>query len=180
MWKPVGHQKTEDYILQEMMCLWLMWHSCSCVHRGAFSEVVLAQERLTGRMFAVKCIPKKALKGKESSIENEIAVLRKWVLLDKHTHACAHKPPNSWLPGQLCISFLFHATPTPPNLPPPGHDPQPTYHTHTHTSRMKLLSVWAQNCTIWTTRLPFEYCAPCWSWKYMEMVQSMERKHSKV
>ncbi|XP_074554222.1 calcium/calmodulin-dependent protein kinase type 1D [Halichoeres trimaculatus] len=44
---------------------------------GAFSEVVLAQEKLTSRMFAVKCIPKKALKGKESSIENEIAVLRK-------------------------------------------------------------------------------------------------------
>ncbi|PWA20000.1 hypothetical protein CCH79_00016047 [Gambusia affinis] len=44
---------------------------------GAFSEVVLAQEKLTGRMFAVKCIPKKALKGKESSIENEIAVLRR-------------------------------------------------------------------------------------------------------
>ncbi|XP_040003347.1 calcium/calmodulin-dependent protein kinase type 1D [Xiphias gladius] len=44
---------------------------------GAFSEVVLAQEKLTGRMFAVKCIPKKALKGKESSIENEIAVLGK-------------------------------------------------------------------------------------------------------
>ncbi|XP_061922334.1 calcium/calmodulin-dependent protein kinase type 1D isoform X2 [Entelurus aequoreus] len=45
--------------------------------RGAFSEVVLAQEKLTGGMFAVKCIPKKALKGKESSLENEIAVLRK-------------------------------------------------------------------------------------------------------
>ncbi|XP_076861433.1 calcium/calmodulin-dependent protein kinase type 1D [Brachyhypopomus gauderio] len=44
---------------------------------GAFSEVVLAQERSTGRMFAVKCIPKKALKGKESSIENEITVLRR-------------------------------------------------------------------------------------------------------
>uniref|UniRef100_A0A4W5RNY9 Calcium/calmodulin-dependent protein kinase 1Da n=1 Tax=Hucho hucho TaxID=62062 RepID=A0A4W5RNY9_9TELE len=44
---------------------------------GAFSEVVLAQERSTGKMFAVKCIPKKALKGKESSIENEINVLRK-------------------------------------------------------------------------------------------------------
>uniref|UniRef100_A0A672QZW0 Calcium/calmodulin-dependent protein kinase type 1D-like n=1 Tax=Sinocyclocheilus grahami TaxID=75366 RepID=A0A672QZW0_SINGR len=44
---------------------------------GAFSEVVLAEERSTGKMFAVKCIPKKALKGKESSIENEIAVLRK-------------------------------------------------------------------------------------------------------
>ncbi|MGH0136905.1 UNVERIFIED_CONTAM: hypothetical protein FKN15_036747 [Acipenser sinensis] len=44
---------------------------------GAFSEVVLAEEKSTGKMFAVKCIPKKALKGKESSIENEIAVLRK-------------------------------------------------------------------------------------------------------
>ncbi|XP_051544525.1 calcium/calmodulin-dependent protein kinase type 1D [Myxocyprinus asiaticus] len=44
---------------------------------GAFSEVVLAEERTTGKMFAVKCIPKKALKGKESSIENEIAVLRR-------------------------------------------------------------------------------------------------------
>ncbi|XP_055045939.2 calcium/calmodulin-dependent protein kinase type 1D [Misgurnus anguillicaudatus] len=44
---------------------------------GAFSEVVLAEERATGKMYAVKCIPKKALKGKESSIENEIAVLRK-------------------------------------------------------------------------------------------------------
>ncbi|KAG5267624.1 hypothetical protein AALO_G00223810 [Alosa alosa] len=44
---------------------------------GAFSEVVLAQDRATGHMYAVKCIPKKALKGKESSIENEIAVLRR-------------------------------------------------------------------------------------------------------
>lgn len=51
--------------------------SVSLCFRGAFSEVVLAQERATGKMFAVKCIPKKALKGKESSIENEIAVLRK-------------------------------------------------------------------------------------------------------
>uniref|UniRef100_A0A4W3IFA0 Calcium/calmodulin-dependent protein kinase 1Da n=1 Tax=Callorhinchus milii TaxID=7868 RepID=A0A4W3IFA0_CALMI len=44
---------------------------------GAFSEVVMAEERATGRTFAIKCIPKKALKGKESSIENEIAVLRR-------------------------------------------------------------------------------------------------------
>ncbi|KAK7117338.1 hypothetical protein R3I94_022789 [Phoxinus phoxinus] len=44
---------------------------------GAFSEVVLAQEKATGDMYAVKCIPKKALRGKESGIENEIAVLRK-------------------------------------------------------------------------------------------------------
>ena len=47
------------------------------LHSGAFSEVVLAEEKATGKLFAVKCIPKKALKGKESSIENEIAVLRK-------------------------------------------------------------------------------------------------------
>ncbi|XP_075064749.1 calcium/calmodulin-dependent protein kinase type 1D [Mixophyes fleayi] len=44
---------------------------------GAFSEVVLAEDKITGKLFAVKCIPKKALKGKESSIENEIAVLKK-------------------------------------------------------------------------------------------------------
>ncbi|XP_040269140.1 calcium/calmodulin-dependent protein kinase type 1D [Bufo bufo] len=44
---------------------------------GAFSEVILAQEKQTGKLFAVKCIPKKALKGKESSIENEITVLKK-------------------------------------------------------------------------------------------------------
>ncbi|KAG9489914.1 calcium/calmodulin-dependent protein kinase type 1D [Eleutherodactylus coqui] len=44
---------------------------------GAFSEVVLAEEKVTGKLFAVKCIPKKALKGKESSIENEITVLKK-------------------------------------------------------------------------------------------------------
>ncbi|XP_053169747.1 calcium/calmodulin-dependent protein kinase type 1D [Scomber japonicus] len=54
-----------------------IFHFKEVLGTGAFSEVVLAQERLTGRMFAVKCIPKKALKGKESSIENEIAVLRK-------------------------------------------------------------------------------------------------------
>uniref|UniRef100_A0A7N8X3T8 Calcium/calmodulin-dependent protein kinase 1Db n=1 Tax=Mastacembelus armatus TaxID=205130 RepID=A0A7N8X3T8_9TELE len=46
-------------------------------HRGAFSEVVMAREKATGKMVAIKCIPKKALKGKETSIENEIAVLRK-------------------------------------------------------------------------------------------------------
>lgn len=94
-------------------------HEFACVHRGAFSEVVLAQEKLTSRMFAVKCIPKKALKGKESSIENEIAVLRKWVLWREHKH----KSTNSWLPGQLCISDASY--PTKP--PPPGHDPQPAY-----------------------------------------------------
>ncbi|XP_069592528.1 calcium/calmodulin-dependent protein kinase type 1 isoform X3 [Ranitomeya imitator] len=44
---------------------------------GAFSEVVLAEEKKTQKLVAIKCIPKKALEGKETSIENEIAVLRK-------------------------------------------------------------------------------------------------------
>uniref|UniRef100_A0A3B1JDM8 Calcium/calmodulin dependent protein kinase I n=1 Tax=Astyanax mexicanus TaxID=7994 RepID=A0A3B1JDM8_ASTMX len=44
---------------------------------GAFSEVVLAEEKGTQRLVAVKCIPKKALEGKENSIENEIAVLHR-------------------------------------------------------------------------------------------------------
>uniref|UniRef100_A0A669DKA8 Calcium/calmodulin dependent protein kinase I n=1 Tax=Oreochromis niloticus TaxID=8128 RepID=A0A669DKA8_ORENI len=54
---------------------------CLCF-RGAFSEVVLAEEKRTQKLVAVKCIPKKALEGKENSIENEIAVLHKI----KHTN----------------------------------------------------------------------------------------------
>lgn len=79
-WAPEGGSSVTNYKCSCDSCL------SDCVYRGAFSEVVLAQEKLTGRMFAVKCIPKKALKGKESSIENEIAVLRKWVLRRTHTH----------------------------------------------------------------------------------------------
>uniref|UniRef100_A0A2K5BY20 Calcium/calmodulin-dependent protein kinase type 1B n=1 Tax=Aotus nancymaae TaxID=37293 RepID=A0A2K5BY20_AOTNA len=44
---------------------------------GAFSEVVLAQERGSAHLMALKCIPKKALRGKEALVENEIAVLRR-------------------------------------------------------------------------------------------------------
>ncbi|KAB0384938.1 hypothetical protein FD755_006855 [Muntiacus reevesi] len=58
------------------------------ISHGAFSEVVLAEEKATGKLFAVKCIPKKALKGKESSIENEIAVLRNSQALQKGTKTC--------------------------------------------------------------------------------------------
>ncbi|KIH59485.1 hypothetical protein ANCDUO_10277 [Ancylostoma duodenale] len=47
---------------------------------GAFSKVFLAEcKQEPGHMVAVKCIDKKALKGKEESLENEIKVLRKWV-----------------------------------------------------------------------------------------------------
>ncbi|CAL8338075.1 unnamed protein product [Merluccius merluccius] len=44
---------------------------------GAFSEVVLAEEKRTQLLVAIKCIPKKALEGKENNIENEIAVLHR-------------------------------------------------------------------------------------------------------
>jgi calcium/calmodulin-dependent protein kinase I len=46
--------------------------------RGAFSQVVLAEHKEhSGDMVAIKCIDKRALKGKEDSLENEIKVLRK-------------------------------------------------------------------------------------------------------
>ncbi|XP_074106748.1 calcium/calmodulin-dependent protein kinase I isoform X1 [Cotesia typhae] len=46
---------------------------------GAFSEVRLAESKeKPGQMYAVKIIDKKALKGKEDSLENEIKVLRRF------------------------------------------------------------------------------------------------------
>ena len=45
--------------------------------RGAFSQVRLAECREDGQMFAIKIIDKKALKGKEDSLENEIRVLKR-------------------------------------------------------------------------------------------------------
>lgn len=45
---------------------------------GAFSEVRLCENRETGQAFAVKIIDKKALKGKEDSLENEIRVLKRF------------------------------------------------------------------------------------------------------
>ncbi|XP_048506791.1 calcium/calmodulin-dependent protein kinase type 1 isoform X2 [Athalia rosae] len=56
----------EKYILKELL------------GTGAFSEVRLAESKeKPGQMFAVKIIDKKALKGKEDSLENEIKVLRR-------------------------------------------------------------------------------------------------------
>lgn len=58
----------------------------------------MAQEKATDKMVAIKCIPKKALKGKETSIENEIAVLRRWVR-GKNTLAEGFSPVAS--PGNF-------------------------------------------------------------------------------
>uniref|UniRef100_H2YPK0 Protein kinase domain-containing protein n=1 Tax=Ciona savignyi TaxID=51511 RepID=H2YPK0_CIOSA len=44
---------------------------------GAFSKVWLAENRKNGEMVAIKCIPRKLIKGKEGSINNEISVLRR-------------------------------------------------------------------------------------------------------
>jgi len=47
---------------------------------GAFSQVRLAQSKEDPSvMYAIKIIDKKALKGKEDSLENEIKVLRRYV-----------------------------------------------------------------------------------------------------
>ena len=72
--------------------------------RGAFSEVVLAQERGSSHLVALKCIPKKALRGKEALVENEIAVLRRCV------------PHQGW--------GVFWAG-APPPLPPTPHPTHP-------------------------------------------------------
>ncbi|XP_022804611.1 calcium/calmodulin-dependent protein kinase type 1-like isoform X1 [Stylophora pistillata] len=62
---------------------------------GAFSEVVRAEEKATGNLYAVKCITKRKLSGKEEAVENEIAILKKvnhpniirlWEIFDNKTH----------------------------------------------------------------------------------------------
>lgn len=64
----IGHQGNieEKYILKEQL------------GTGAFSEVRLAESKESGKMFAVKVIDKKAVKGKEDSFENEIKVLKRF------------------------------------------------------------------------------------------------------
>merc|ERR1711878_165288 len=44
---------------------------------GAFSQVRLAESKESKELYAIKVIDKKALKGKEDSLENEIRVLRR-------------------------------------------------------------------------------------------------------
>ena len=45
--------------------------------RGAFSEVYKAINKKTGEKVAIKVVDKKSLKGKEDSLQNEIAVMQK-------------------------------------------------------------------------------------------------------
>lgn len=64
--KEKGPSVDEKYMLKELL------------GTGAFSEVRLAESKdRPGQMYAVKIIDKKALKGKEDSLENEIKVLRR-------------------------------------------------------------------------------------------------------
>ena len=79
--------------------------------RGAFSEVVLAQERGSSHLVALKCIPKKALRGKEALVENEIAVLRRcaprwvrgvfWAGAPPPLHPASSVAPRKACPGAL-------------------------------------------------------------------------------
>lgn len=58
--------------------IWDRYDARETLGTGAFSRVIKAECRFEpGTMVAIKCIDKKALKGKEESLENEIKVLRK-------------------------------------------------------------------------------------------------------
>ena len=86
------------------------------VFRGAFSEVVLAEEKQNrGSFYAVKCIDKRGIRGKEESLENEIAVLRKWVdgRFFSAFNGRNYGTATGWFIYRvvaLLISFTFYAT----------------------------------------------------------------------
>lgn len=63
---------------------------------GAFSEVRLAESKDNpGQHYAVKIIDKKALKGKEESLENEIRVLRRFSANHHNNDTAASDPQQS-------------------------------------------------------------------------------------
>lgn len=73
---------------------------------GAFSEVRLAESRdRPGNMFAVKIIDKKALKGKEDSLENEIRVLRRFSELARQARPDA-ADAGPWLSHPNIVQLL--------------------------------------------------------------------------
>jgi hypothetical protein len=61
------------------------------VYRGAFSEVILARDLVTDQAVAIKCIKRKALRGKEETLVNEIAVLRRYIFLTFFFQKFFHK-----------------------------------------------------------------------------------------
>jgi hypothetical protein len=67
-------------ISQQLMQMHFLLYFNFSHSSGAFSEVRLGESKENpGQLFAVKIIDKKALKGKEDSLENEIKVLRRYV-----------------------------------------------------------------------------------------------------
>lgn len=63
--KPHDHRVAAKYHIKEVL------------GKGAFSEVYRGVEKETSREFAIKVIDKKALKGKEEALHNEISVMHK-------------------------------------------------------------------------------------------------------
>ncbi|XP_039299068.1 calcium/calmodulin-dependent protein kinase type 1 isoform X1 [Nilaparvata lugens] len=86
----------DKYILKELL------------GTGAFSEVRLAESKEhEGQMFAVKIIDKKALKGKEDSLENEIKVLRRFSESTKRTGTCSDSSEETtWLTHPNIVQLL--------------------------------------------------------------------------
>ncbi|XP_066997429.1 calcium/calmodulin-dependent protein kinase type 1 isoform X1 [Anabrus simplex] len=87
----------DKYILKELL------------GTGAFSEVRLAESKeKPGQMFAVKIIDKKALKGKEDSLENEIKVLRRFSESTKRSGvtSCDNPEDTPWLKHPNIVQLL--------------------------------------------------------------------------
>uniref|UniRef100_A0A336JXH2 Calcium/calmodulin-dependent protein kinase type 1 n=1 Tax=Culicoides sonorensis TaxID=179676 RepID=A0A336JXH2_CULSO len=80
------------------------YHLKELLGTGAFSEVRLAECKAdAGQLFAVKIIDKKALKGKEDSLENEIRVLRRFSAMRNDDDGDDHKP---WLTHPNIVQLL--------------------------------------------------------------------------
>ena len=50
---------------------------CFSFSSGAFSDVHVCREKQTGKDYAVKCIKRKEIEGREEALENEILIHRK-------------------------------------------------------------------------------------------------------
>lgn len=84
------------------------YHLKELLGTGAFSEVRLAESKeKPGQMFAVKIIDKKALKGKEDSLENEIKVLRRFSEHSKQSFGSnSDNVKETWLTHPNIVQLL--------------------------------------------------------------------------